>query len=57
MMLLRSCLKCRGDLYEDKDAYGVFFSCVQCGWLTDANVKSQGRAVVWDEGLSTAQAA
>ena len=27
----KACPKCRGDLYLDEDAYGVFNKCLQCG--------------------------
>jgi len=32
---LRNCPKCDGDLYKDKDIYGEFLSCLQCGFLKD----------------------
>ena len=31
MYWLNSCRKCQGDLYESKDSYGSFISCLQCG--------------------------
>ena len=37
MFWLKSCPKCGGNLYEDRDQYGAFISCVQCGhYLTQA---------------------
>jgi hypothetical protein len=30
MYWLKSCRKCCGDLYESKDSYGSFISCLQC---------------------------
>lgn len=32
MMWLKSCPRCNGDLYENKDPYGRYVSCVQCGY-------------------------
>ena len=31
MMWLKSCLKCHGDLYESRDHYGRYVTCLQCG--------------------------
>jgi ribosomal protein L37AE/L43A len=27
----KSCQKCKGDLYESRDSFGPFVTCVQCG--------------------------
>ena len=27
----KACPKCHGDMYPDKDKYGVFITCLQCG--------------------------
>ena len=27
----RRCKKCGGDLYIERDQYGVYISCIQCG--------------------------
>lgn len=35
MLLFKSCPCCRGDLYLDKDRYGAFVLCIQCGYLKD----------------------
>ena len=40
MLYLKSCTKWRGDMYEDKDSYGAFHQCLQCGLIRDL-----GRAV------------
>ncbi len=29
---LRSCPRCQGDLYEEKDMYGRFIACLQCAY-------------------------
>lgn len=31
MMWLKGCPKCHGDLYESKDHYGEYVTCLQCG--------------------------
>jgi hypothetical protein len=37
VLWLKSCPKCGGDLSEDRDQYGPYISCVQCGhYLTEA---------------------
>jgi len=33
----KACPKCRGDMYLDQDAYGVFAKCLQCGRIFEAN--------------------
>ena len=35
-LFLKACNKCRGDLYLDEDAYGVFTKCMQCGRIFEA---------------------
>jgi ribosomal protein L37AE/L43A len=27
----KSCQKCKGDLYESRDSFGPFVTCIQCG--------------------------
>ncbi len=34
-MYLKSCPKCKGDLYLSQDFYGKFFNCLQCGFIFD----------------------
>ena len=31
MLHLKSCPRCRGDLYEESDHHGVYIGCCQCG--------------------------
>ena len=31
MMWLKGCPKCRGDLYDNRDHYGRYIVCMQCG--------------------------
>ena len=39
MMFLKACPKCRGDLVLDKDVYGVYVRCLQCGLMRDTAEK------------------
>jgi len=41
MIHLKSCPKCHGDMYLDKDAYGSFRQCLQCGFMKDLVDPSQ----------------
>lgn len=37
MIMAKSCPKCGGDVYQERDAYGPYLACVQCGYyLTQA---------------------
>ena len=40
MLYLKSCTKCGGDMYEDKDSYGAFHQCLQCGLIRDLDAPS-----------------
>ena len=35
MMLLKGCPRCRGDLHINRDMYGDYKQCVQCGYMED----------------------
>ena len=35
MFYFKACTKCRGDLVLEKDAYGDFLKCMQCGNFID----------------------
>ena len=35
MLYLKSCPRCQGDLYSDRDAHGAFRQCLQCGFVQD----------------------
>ena len=36
MIFFKACSKCRGDMYFDRDIYGAFVQCFQCGLIKDA---------------------
>ena len=35
MVQLKACPKCRGDILLDRDMYGSYLKCLQCGSLKD----------------------
>ena len=35
MIKLKACPKCHGDLYLQKDQYGRYMNCLQCGYLLE----------------------
>ncbi len=36
-VLLNKCPRCRGDLVFDRDIFGMYLRCLQCGWVLDLN--------------------
>ena len=37
MLELKGCPRCRGDIQYDRDLYGVYKQCIQCGFLVDVD--------------------
>jgi len=35
MLRLKSCPRCKGDVLLEKDKYGWYEQCLQCGYLRD----------------------
>ena len=35
MLQLKACPRCRGDMYSNKDMYGEYKECLQCGHMVD----------------------
>ena len=35
MFWLKGCPRCSGDLYSDRDQYGAYLACLQCGSTRD----------------------
>lgn len=53
MYWLKSCRKCSGDLYQSKDSYGSFISCLQCSsYLTEAEEAELLNNSIVEVGLS-----
>ena len=36
MLNFKSCPRCKGDVSVDRDWYGEYASCLQCGWSKDS---------------------
>jgi Zn-finger nucleic acid-binding protein len=34
-IFFKSCPRCRGDLFLDRDKFGSYIQCLQCGFLRD----------------------
>ncbi len=45
MFWFKLCPRCSGDLFEGRDHYGKFVTCMQCGLTRDV-LKSEGGALV-----------
>ncbi|MCH7746024.1 MAG: hypothetical protein IIC84_08130 [Chloroflexi bacterium] len=35
MVHLKDCPRCRGDMYTERDIYGTYKECLQCGHMID----------------------
>ena len=35
MLKLKACPRCGGDVHANRDAYGGYEECLQCGWMRD----------------------
>ena len=35
MLEFKACPRCRGDLHENRDIYGTYKECLQCGYMAD----------------------
>jgi len=46
MFCLKGCSKCQRDLTLEKDAYGAFLKCLQCGRLAEVNEAGGRRSVL-----------
>ena len=44
MLYLRHCPKCHGDLTQERDRFGEFLQCLQCGYMRDLAVISIPRS-------------
>ena len=43
MYWLKACPRCQGDLHAEKDFYGVYVACIQCGYLPSSEEERQLR--------------
>jgi DNA-directed RNA polymerase subunit M/transcription elongation factor TFIIS len=54
-----SCPKCKGHLMLEKDHYGLYEQCLQCGYINDLQIvgrfdKQQAKAENEEEGVESA---
>ena len=35
MLYLKSCPRCKGDIIANRDMYGEYRECLQCGYMVD----------------------
>ena len=45
MLQLKACPRCRGDLNSNRDIYGEYKECLQCGLMLDVEEKDDMLAV------------
>ena len=41
MLYLKACPRCKGDLHANRDIYGSYRQCLQCGYMQDVNKPSK----------------
>lgn len=47
---LKGCPRCDGDIFIDRDLYGWFEQCIQCGYTRDlSNTVKLGPPQAWSE--------
>jgi Zn ribbon nucleic-acid-binding protein len=39
MLELRRCPRCRGDVRTNRDVYGEYRECLQCGYMVDVEIQ------------------
>jgi hypothetical protein len=35
MVFFKACLRCKGDMHMNRDIYGEYGKCLQCGFMVD----------------------
>jgi hypothetical protein len=51
----RKCLKCGGSVYLDRDQFGWYEQCLQCGFVSDLkDIVANGKKDARQEGKVTA---
>ncbi len=43
MVLLKSCPRCKGDLAAERDVYGPYLECLQCGYMRELEPAARTR--------------
>ena len=41
MMYFRACPKCHGDVVFERDVYGNYLACLQCGLVIDSRLREE----------------
>ena len=41
MLDLKACPRCKGDLHTNRDIYGSYRECLQCGYMLDIEKSSK----------------
>ncbi len=49
MFWFKLCPRCNGDLFEDRDQYGSYITCMQCGFSKDVPTDQKSTLVVSSE--------
>ena len=49
MFWFKLCPRCNGDLLEDRDQYGSFITCMQCGFSKDIPTDHRGQIAITAE--------
>lgn len=49
---LKTCPKCGGKMMPDRDEYGAYEQCIQCGYLMDLNVSATREEPKFDEVMA-----
>ena len=49
MLYMKACPRCHGDVKLDRDNYGVYAKCLQCGFNRDFTIKRRNMPVMPDE--------
>ena len=42
MLHFKACPRCRGDMYTNRDVYGPYRECLQCGHMVDEDRDEPG---------------
>ncbi len=44
MVYFKSCIRCKGDVHLNRDWFGDFLECLQCGWTRDVSTEPSAGA-------------
>ncbi len=42
MFYFKGCPRCKGDVYVEKDSYGTYRKCIQCGRMQELELRRPG---------------